>query len=142
MPRQSPFTGPTTTIWTDACEASTELAQGVAVVRVSGDFSAASLVPCRRALDAALRPGPTAVVLDLHGVGDAGAVVPVLGLLRRYVARRGAAFCLVAPPPVVTRALVTAGVADLYRVVPSVVEAVQTFSSAGNSTGHRPARAG
>ena len=133
MPKPSPFTRQTsTTIFsTGACDASTEVVQGLSVVRVSGELSAASLGPCRRALDTALRLRPNAVLLDLHDVGAVGSVVPVLGLLRRYVARRGSAFCLVAPPAEVTRALVTAGVADVYRVVPSIVEAVQTFSSPG-----------
>jgi anti-anti-sigma factor len=143
MPRQSRLNErPSTTIFsTSACETSVEVVQGRAVVRVSGELSAASLVPFRRALDTALRPRPSAVVLDLHGVADAGAVVPVLGLLRRYVERRGVAFCLVAHPAV-TRALATAGVIDLYRVVPSVVEAVECCSSPPASTRHRPARAG
>jgi ABC-type transporter Mla MlaB component len=107
------------------CVAAVDVIDDVAVVTVEGALTVRALSVCRGAVDQALVARPHAVILDLHGVGQADSAVPVLGLIRRYIHRHGIPLWLVAAPTTVVEALSTHGVVELYRAASSVPAAVE-----------------
>lgn len=106
------------------CWAATEVVDGVGLVSLRGAVSMSAVPVCRQALDTVLRRAPEGVVIDLRLVRDAPAAVPVLGLIRRYLARRGVRLVLAGPGEPVAVALRTGHVLDLYEIAPSVRSAV------------------
>lgn len=111
------------------CSATGEMVDGVGVVAVRGALTMEAVGVCRRTIDGILRRRPGLVVLDLHLVTDASAAVPVLGLIRRYLARHGAVLVLAAMPRIVETALRTGHVLDLYTTAPSMHSALVLASS-------------
>jgi hypothetical protein len=62
---------------------------GVVQVGVRGTVNGSALALCRRMIDDALALEPTQVVLDLGCARCDATTVPLLSLMRRYLARRG-----------------------------------------------------
>lgn len=86
----------------------------VAVVAVRGPLDASALPACRDGLDEALRLGPSLVLVTLHDAEPTAASVPVLGLVRRRLARHDVPLRLAGVPAALADALREAGVDDLY----------------------------
>lgn len=98
---------------------------GVGVVALSGPFTGPALAHCRAGMDRVLRARPTDIVLDLSAAGVATVPVGLLGLARRYLARRGARLWLAGVPEPLLAELRERNVLDLYPVQPSVAHAVE-----------------
>ena len=111
------------------CWAGTKLVDGMALVSLRGTLSISAVPVCRQALDAVLRQAPDGVVLDLRLVRDAPAAVPVLGLVRRYLARRGVRLVLAGPGEATAAELRGGHVLDLYQVAPTVRSALVLAAS-------------
>jgi hypothetical protein len=92
-------------------------AVGVVLITVRGPFGADALATSRQTADDVLALEPTDVVLDLSRARCDATTVPVLALLRRYVARRGVRIGLTSTSRVILAMLRRAGQADHYRVI-------------------------
>jgi hypothetical protein len=94
-------------------------AAGVVLITVHGPFGANALSTSRQTADDVLALDPTDVVLDLSRARCDATTVPVLALLRRYAARRGARIGLTSTSRVALAMLRRAGQIDQYRVTRS-----------------------
>lgn len=92
-------------------------AAGVVLITVRGRYGADALTVSRQTADVVLALDPTDVVLDLSRARCDATTVPVLALLRRYAARRGARIGLTSTSRVALAMLRRAGQVDQYRVI-------------------------
>ena len=98
---------------------------GVTVLGCAGDLDADSLRACATALAACLLMHPAWIVADLRQADICRESLAVLTLMRRYVERGGAQLVLVSTDPEQLRILREANVAGLYRVGPTVPQAIE-----------------
>jgi anti-anti-sigma regulatory factor len=91
--------------WSDPTErthASVHTVSGIPILMVEGVLVAATVKPCRDALDAVLRMRPTRMVIDLGGVREVDrSTVGILEAMRRFAHWHGVAISLAAIPGVV-----------------------------------------
>ena len=107
-------------------EVAAMVCRGTPVLRLFGRLSRPGLVQCRAAIDNALAAGSPYLVIDLHGATFDTTSVALLGLVRRYCSRRQTTVVLAAVPQLVRDQLRQARVSGLYRVFPTVGEALDS----------------
>ena len=111
------------------CEVAAMQYRGTPVLRLRGHLSRAGLVQCRAAIDNAIAAGAPRLVVDLQAATFDHTSVALLGLVRRYCARRQATVVLAAVPQRVREQLRHARVHDLYRIYPTIADAVENATT-------------
>lgn len=94
-----------------------DLTAPVPVLRIAGRLDRDAIRPCREALDWARRTHGSTVVMDLSRVTTSGHdTIPLLGVMRRFLAVGGVGMRLVRVPPELEAAMREIGVWSLYDV--------------------------
>lgn len=107
------------------------------VLRLSGHLSRSGLAQVRAAVDNALSAGAACLVMDLRAARFDSTSVALLGLVRRYCSRWQATLVLASAPRAVRDVLRRARVTDLYRVYPTVEDAVGSTEQLARRTADR-----
>jgi hypothetical protein len=113
------------------------MVRDVAVVSLTGGLGPYTVVQCRAAVDEALLSLPAGLVLDLRRVVPDPESIAVLGMLRRYVARRRTPLWLAGTPPRIVGELRRAGVIDQYYLAPTVSSAIRAVAQVALEPGLR-----
>ncbi|HEY6794132.1 MAG TPA: hypothetical protein VI248_05570 [Kineosporiaceae bacterium] len=121
----------------DPFDTSTVLVRDVAVVSLIGGLGAHTVPVCRTAVEEALASAPVGLVLDLRRTVYAPESVAVLGMLRRYLARRGTPLWLAGAAPRLQGELRRTGVLDCYQVTPTVAAAIRAAALVVPDDGRR-----
>ena len=97
---------------------------GIAVLKVGGDIDLATVSALRTAIDEALKPEPTGLVIDLTDVGFlASAGLQILVATHDNV-RRTAQFAVVANSPATSRPIELTGLNQIFELYPTLDEAL------------------
>lgn len=119
-------------------EVAASVRRGTPVLRLRGRLSRPGLVQCRAAIDNALATGTAHLVVDLRDATFDQTSVALLGLVRRYCARRHTTVVLARVPHPVRDLLRQARVSDLYRVFATVDDALDSLVRGAPGTSDRP----
>jgi anti-sigma B factor antagonist len=108
----------------DAIGTALAFEDGIAVLKVGGDIDLATVSALQTAIDEALKPKPTGLVIDLTDVEFlASAGLQILVATHDNV-RRSAQFAVVANSPATSRPIELTGLDQIFALYPTLDEAL------------------